>query len=92
MLKLKDTLDQNGRTEPCVRCSGDLFPPSPPAEKASARGDQARQSGTDDGTRHRNAGNGSVRSCPEEKRRAGDCGRGCDLWESDPKGGPVVHT
>jgi hypothetical protein len=29
--------------------SGDLLPPSPPAEKATARQDQARQSSTDDG-------------------------------------------
>src|SRR5260370_10208816 len=40
--------------------------------------DQARKSGTSDGTRHRNAGNGSVRSCPEEKRRGSDCRR---VWE-----------
>src|SRR5690242_14686089 len=32
--------------------SGDLLPPSPPAEKATARQDQAGQSGTDNGTGH----------------------------------------
>src|SRR5262249_48919109 len=32
-----------------VGCSGDLLPPSPPAEKATARQDQARKSGTGDG-------------------------------------------
>jgi hypothetical protein len=31
-------------------CSGDLLPPSPPAEEATARQDQARQSGAGDGT------------------------------------------
>jgi hypothetical protein len=36
--------------------SGDLLPPSPPAEKATARQDQAGQSGTGDG-----AGDGSNR-------------------------------
>jgi hypothetical protein len=32
------------------RCSGDLLPPSPPAEKATASKDQARQVSTGDGT------------------------------------------
>jgi hypothetical protein len=32
-----------------ARSSGGLPPPSPPAEKASARQDQTRQAGTDDG-------------------------------------------
>jgi hypothetical protein len=31
-------------------CSGDFLPPSPPGEKATAHEDQARQSGTGDGT------------------------------------------
>jgi len=31
-------------------CSGALLPPSPPAEQATARQDQAGKSGTDDGT------------------------------------------
>jgi hypothetical protein len=31
------------------RCSGDLLPPSPPAEKSTAREDQAGQASTDDG-------------------------------------------
>jgi hypothetical protein len=35
--------------ERCVRSSGDLVPPSPPAEKATAREDQAGQTGTGDG-------------------------------------------
>src|SRR5262249_16007786 len=77
---------RNDAREACSGSSGGLLPPSPPAEKATARQDQARQSGTNDGTRHTNAGNGSVRSCPEEQRRPGDCGRVCDLWESDRKG------
>jgi hypothetical protein len=33
----------------CAGCSGALLPPSPPAEKDTARQDQARQSGTRDG-------------------------------------------
>ena len=37
----------------CIACSLSAFlPPSPPAEKATAREDQARQSGTGDGTGH----------------------------------------
>ena len=32
-----------------ARCLGDLLPPSPPGEKATARQDQAGQSGADDG-------------------------------------------
>ena len=34
----------------CAGSSGDLLTPSPPAEKASACHDQARQTGTNDGT------------------------------------------
>jgi hypothetical protein len=34
----------------CTGCSGGLLPPSPPAEKATARQDQAGQAGTDNGT------------------------------------------
>jgi hypothetical protein len=33
----------------CAGCSGDLLPPSPPAEKATARQDQARQASPRDG-------------------------------------------
>src|SRR5262249_45681046 len=33
-------------------CSGDLLPPSPPAEKPTARQDQAGKSSTGDGTGH----------------------------------------
>jgi hypothetical protein len=33
----------------CAGSSGDFLPPSPPAEKATARKDQARQTGTGDG-------------------------------------------
>jgi hypothetical protein len=36
----------------CVRCSGCLPSPSPPAEKTTARQDQAGQSSTDDWPRH----------------------------------------
>jgi hypothetical protein len=35
-----------------LRYSGDLLPPSPPAEKATARQDQTGKSGTGDGTRY----------------------------------------
>jgi len=34
----------------CAGSSGDFLPPSPPSEKSAARQDQARQSGTNDGT------------------------------------------
>jgi hypothetical protein len=34
----------------CAGSSGDLLPPSPPAEKATARQDQTRKPSTDDGT------------------------------------------
>jgi hypothetical protein len=37
----------------CAVSSGDPLPPSPPAEKANARKDQARQSGTSDGAGNR---------------------------------------
>jgi hypothetical protein len=37
----------------CAGSSGDLLPPSPPAEKANARQDQAGQSGTGDKLRAR---------------------------------------
>jgi hypothetical protein len=37
----------------CVGSSGDFLPPSPPAEKATAREDQARQSSADNGARNR---------------------------------------
>jgi hypothetical protein len=57
---------------------GGLLPPSPPAEKASACQDQARQARTGDGTRDSNAGNKRIRSCPEGKCRTGNCRRGCD--------------
>jgi hypothetical protein len=33
----------------CVGCSGDLLPPSPPAEKATARQEQAGKASTGDG-------------------------------------------
>jgi hypothetical protein len=33
----------------CAGCSGDLPPPSPPAEKATARQDQTWKTGTGDG-------------------------------------------
>ena len=36
-----------------ARCSGDLLPPSPPAEKAAASRDQTWQSRADDGPRNR---------------------------------------
>jgi hypothetical protein len=36
-----------------VRCSGGFLPPSPSAEKATAREDQARKASTGDGTGHR---------------------------------------
>jgi hypothetical protein len=41
------------------RCagSGDLFPPSPPAEKATAREDQTGQASTSDGGRNGGGGN-----------------------------------
>ena len=35
----------------CVRCSGGLLTPTPPAEKTTARQDQARQSGAGDRAR-----------------------------------------
>src|ERR1700730_18377476 len=59
-------------------CSGDFLPPSPPAEKATTREDQAGQGSTGDRAGDSNAGNESIRSCPERKRCAGDCCRGCD--------------
>jgi hypothetical protein len=37
----------------CVESLGDLLPPSPPAEQASARQDQAGQTSTGDGARNR---------------------------------------
>jgi hypothetical protein len=37
------------RVRVCVETLSDLLPPSPPAEKATARQDQAGQSSTDDG-------------------------------------------
>src|SRR5262249_37131633 len=64
-----------------VGSSGDFLPPSPPAEKASARQDQARKTSTDDGggdTDHRarireENGAGHRRLCvgesPEKPRR-----------------------
>src|SRR5262245_16218868 len=36
----------------CVESSGNLLPPSPPAEKATASQDQAGKSGTGDGRGH----------------------------------------
>src|SRR5262249_44547424 len=36
----------------CARCSGGLLPPSPPAEKAAACEDQARQASAEDGPGH----------------------------------------
>jgi hypothetical protein len=35
----------------CAGCSGDFLPPSPPAEKATARQDQAGQASAGDGSR-----------------------------------------
>jgi len=44
----------------CAGSSGDLLPPSPPGEKATARQDQSGQSGTDDGAGDADgAGNGA---------------------------------
>jgi hypothetical protein len=43
-----------------ARSSGDLLPPSPPAEKAAARQDQAGHASTGDG-----AGNGRWRRSPQ---------------------------
>jgi hypothetical protein len=40
------------RRLPHAACSGGFPPPSPPAEKATARQDQSRQSSTGDGARH----------------------------------------
>jgi len=37
-------------------CSDDLLPPSPPAEKAAARKDQAGEASTGDGTRNSGGG------------------------------------
>ena len=34
----------------CAGCSGELLPPSPPAENATAREDEAGQASTSDGT------------------------------------------
>jgi hypothetical protein len=41
------------RRVPYPSCSGGLLPPSPPAEQATARQDQAGQSGTGDGAGNR---------------------------------------
>src|SRR5262249_268854 len=45
----KSRLFGNGKRRACVGCSGDLFPPPPPAEKATAREDHARKASTGDG-------------------------------------------
>ena len=47
---------------------GWLLPPSPPAEKATARQDQARQASTCDGTRH--SGDGTRHSNGSEGHHA----------------------
>src|SRR5262249_47417818 len=39
----------HGHCQLCVGSSGDLLPPSPPAEKSAARQDQAGKAGTNDG-------------------------------------------
>jgi hypothetical protein len=47
---LLEQIPSNHRFRPAMaRCSGDLPPPSPPAEKTTARQDQAGKSGTGDG-------------------------------------------
>src|SRR5262249_25771614 len=42
-------------------CSGDVLPPSPPAEKATARQDQAGKSSTGDGTANAGRSNAAAK-------------------------------
>jgi hypothetical protein len=59
----------------CAGCSGGLLPPSPPAEKSTARQDQARQSSADDGAGY-GRGFWGKRTCRYAKNcKRGDGGR-----------------
>src|SRR5262245_54467637 len=47
-------------------CSGSFLPPSPPAEKATACGDQTGKSGTGDRSGHRHGACGVYHDCARE--------------------------
>src|SRR6516162_4442537 len=64
--------------------SDDLLPPSPPAEKATARQDQTRKSSTD----HR-AGNGSYR-CRERRITGSGQNERAARSSEDPEVGPIA--
>ena len=55
----------SGTHQLLARCSGDLLPPSPPAEKATASKDQAGKASTSNGAGHRKL------PCSEGHRRHG---------------------
>jgi hypothetical protein len=54
-----------------ARCSGNLLPPPPPTEKATARQDQAREASTGDRSRH-----GSYGTCGVYQDRRGEMSSG----------------
>ena len=60
---------------PARRLSDEPTSSSRQGQKSTASRYETRQSGTGDWAGHRNEG---FRSCPEGKRRARDCRRGCD--------------
>src|SRR5262245_2096185 len=71
--------------------SGDLLPPSPPAEKATARQDQTGKSCTGDGTGNKNRRQPCIGACKvgiysEPQHHVRDYRRGGDVWVADVEG------